>query len=143
MTDCIFCKIAAGAVPCFKLYEDKRVIAFLDLRQVRPGHTMVIPKHHVDHFIDLEDDIAMHICKIGNLIGRKIQETLKPKRVGFAVSGFGVAHAHYHVVPMHEEFDVTSAQYAVIEDGKIAFRMNHIPIASQADNQKMADLLKL
>ncbi len=143
MTSCIFCEIIGGNIPAHKIYEDEKVIAILDLRQVRPGHCMVIPKTHIDHFIDLDDDLTAHITQVGNRIGRKMQKNLNPKRVGFAVAGFGVPHAHYHVIPMHAEFDVTSSQYATLHNGKIEFRMDHIPIATDEENKRMVDLLKL
>lgn len=143
MDSCIFCKIVRGEIPAEKLYEDDRVLAFLDHRPVREAHAMVIPKIHIDHFIDIPDDLAVHIILIGQKIGRTIQQKLNPKRVGFAVAGFGVAHAHYHVVPMWDEFDVTSAQYAVIKDGEIVFTMDHVPVADAARQQELVNLLKL
>jgi histidine triad (HIT) family protein len=143
MGHCVFCEIIKGNLPSSKIYEDDRVIAILDLRQIRPGHSMVIPKIHVDHFIDLEDSLAQHICHIGNAIGHNILKELNPARVGFAVAGFGIAHAHYHIVPMHEAHDVTSSQYAVIENGIIDFKIDHIPISDPQENQRLIKLLKL
>jgi histidine triad (HIT) family protein len=123
-----------------KLYEDDQVIVILDHRPVREGHAMVIPKAHINHFIDLDSELAAHICKIVNLIGKKIQALLKPKRVGFVVSGFGVPHAHYHVIPLWDEHDITSAQYVAKESGNVTFNMDHIPFA---DNVRQNDLVKL
>ena len=143
MNSCIFCKIIHGELPALKLYEDERILAFLDHRPVREGHAMVIPKSHIDHFIDLPDELASHIVLVGQKIARNIQRKLNPRRVGFAVAGFGVAHAHYHVVPMWEEFDVTSSQYAAINDGKIIFTMDHIPLVNVTRQQQIAELLKL
>lgn len=143
MDNCIFCQIVTGKAPTWKIYEDDRVIAILDHRPVREGHAMVIPKIHVDHFIDLDDELSAHICKVGNIVGRKIQDVLKPKRVGFAVAGFGVAHAHYHVVPMWDEFDVTSAQYAAIQNGNLIFTMAHIPVADDQAQMELAQRLKI
>jgi len=142
MTDCIFCAIIQDKLPAKKIYEDDLVLAFLDNRPVQRGHTMVIPKIHVDHFIDLEDDLLMHICKIGKMIGQRIQQTLNPIRVGFVVSGFGVPHAHYHVIPMWDEHDITSSCHAVIKNGNITFTMDHIAIADDDELNDMADLLK-
>jgi histidine triad (HIT) family protein len=138
---CIFCAIVDKTEPAFIVYEDEKVIAFLDRRQVQPGHTMVIPKQHVDHFIDLSDDLTQHIAVVGNKIGRKMQGKLKPKRVGFVVAGFGVAHAHYHVIPMHGEMDITSERYAYLEDNKICFGMDHIPLRSKEENEAMLKLI--
>lgn len=137
MTNCIFCEIIQGKIPAKKIYEDDLVIAILDHRPVRKGHTMVIPKIHVDHFNDLEDDLALHICKVAKIIGQRIQKNLKPKRVGFAVAGFGVPHAHYHIIPMWGDHDVTSSQYAIVKDGVVEFTMDHIPIADSGDQNEI------
>lgn len=130
-------------IPASIVYEDKDVIAFLDRKQVRPGHTMVIPKQHIDHFIDLPDAIAAHIAVIGNRIGRRMQEMLKPKRVGMVISGFGVAHAHYHVIPMHDENDITSQQYVINENGVIQFTHNHLVPKTMEENRSILELIKL
>lgn len=139
MSDCIFCKIIANEIPSKKIFEDDRVVVILDHRPVRTGHAMVIPKRHVDEFIDLPDDLAAHICIIANEVGRKIQETLNPARVGFAVAGFGVAHAHYHVVPMHRIHDVTSSVYA---KGDVEFGVEHIPLADPESQDEIVRLLR-
>lgn len=143
MQDCVFCKIIAGDIPCQKLYEDDRVFAFLDNRPVRTGHAMVIPKIHVDHFIDLDDGLAAHICKVGNALGRKMQSVLKPLRVGFVVSGFGVAHAHYHVIPMWDANDITSCVYARIKNGRIVYSMDHLQLLDDSAENETAKLLTL
>ncbi len=143
MNNCIFCKIAANEAPSFKIYEDDRVIAILDHRPVRQGATMVMPKEHYEHFIDLPDDLAAHIVKIGNKIGRKIQTALKPKRIGFAVAGFGVPHVHYHIVPMHHEHDVTSDVYARCENGQLVFDIENIPLADTKTQAKTLELIRL
>ncbi len=139
MDSCIFCKIIAGESPSKRIYEDDRIIVILDHRPVRSGHAMVIPKQHIDRFTDLPDDLVAHVCVVANKVGRKIQDVLNPKRVGFAVAGFGVAHAHYHVVPMWQEHDVTSGAYAASET---RFSMDHIPMADPADQDRLMALLK-
>lgn len=143
MQDCIFCKIISGQASAKKIYEDDQVIAILDHRPVREGHVIVVPKMHIDHFVDLDAELAAHICKVGNLIGKKIQAVLKPKRVGFAVAGFGIPHAHYHVIPMWEEHDITSAQYVARECGAVTFNMDHIPIADDQKQNELVELLKV
>ncbi len=143
MENCIFCKIVAREIPTKKIYEDELVIAFLDHRPVRKGHTLIIPKVHVDNFIDLDNELAQHIFEKGLQIGRKMQTVLRPKRVGFVVAGFGVPHAHYHVIPMWDENDITSSQYAVLRDGNIAFTMDHIAIVDAAEQDKLTKDLSL
>ncbi len=143
MDNCIFCKIIRGEIPSIKVYEDDRVLAFLDLRPIRPGHTLVIPKQHVDHFMDMDDDLSAHVVHIGNRISRKIRDTLAPPRVGVMVMGFEVAHAHYHVVPMWDSHDIASARQLVIEGGMAHFSADALPIADTAERQKIADQIKI
>ncbi|HEU4839444.1 MAG TPA: HIT family protein [Micavibrio sp.] len=143
MDQCAFCEIVKGHAPSSKIYEDDLVIAILDIRQIRPGHCMVIPKIHIDRFTDLDDALAGHMCRIGNKIGRKIQKELNPVRIGFAVAGFGVAHAHYHVVPMHEPFDITSSRYAIIKNGIVSYETEHIPLSDPDVNKRLVELLRL
>jgi histidine triad (HIT) family protein len=104
---------------------------------------MVIPKTHAEHFIDLDDQLAAHIVAIGNQIGRKIQQALKPRRVGFVVSGFGVPHVHYHIIPMWDENDITSCVYASIEDNRIIYSMKNIPAPSPEKQLETVRLLSL
>ncbi len=143
MSDCIFCKIINGEEKTSKVYEDDQVIAILVNRPVRKGHMMIIPKIHIDHFTDLDDDLAMHICKVGNILARRILSTLKPKRVGFIVAGFGIAHVHYHVQPMWEEDDITSSQYATLSpEGDIEFSMDHLPVISDEERKELITLIR-
>lgn len=141
--NCIFCKIARKEAPAFIVHEDDKCIAFLDLRQVRPGHTMVIPKKHINHFIDIEDDLAAHILGIAKRIAHKIRDTLKPPRVGYVVAGFGVPHAHFHVQPMWEEHDITSQRYLDLSKSPPVFDMTVIPIPTEEERQAVVDLIKL
>lgn len=143
MTVCVFCKILKGELPAYKLYEDDRVIAILDIRPVRPGATMVIPKEHYEHFICVPEDLALHIVAVAMKIGRKMDYELKPMRVGFAVSGFGVAHVHYHVIPMFGAHDITSSVYARVEDGKILFAADTIPLARLETQQETVSRLSI
>ena len=143
MEGCVFCQIINSEVSAHKIFEDEQVIVILDHRPVREGHAMIIPKQHIDNFIDLKNSLAMHICQVGNVIGRKIQSLLKPRRIGFVVAGFGVSHAHYHVIPMWDESDITSSQYATINNGVIEFSMDHIPIAETHKQKELVNLLKI
>jgi histidine triad (HIT) family protein len=143
MDDCIFCKIIKGEVKGYKVYEDNKVCAILDHRPVREGATMVIPKLHMEHFIDLPDDLVAHIVAVGNKIGRKMQEVLEPKRIGFAVAGFGVPHVHYHVIPMHHEHDITSGVYARCENNSLIFDVEGTPLAVSSEQERIVDLLKI
>ncbi len=139
---CIFCQIVAGELACSKIYEDDRVIAFLDIQPIRPGQALVIPKEHIDHFSDLPDDLAGHIFAQSHRISREIRAKLNPARVGLVVHGYGVAHAHMIIVPQHDEHDITSARYAKVEGGKLIFSVRNIPLARREELDRIAALLE-
>jgi histidine triad (HIT) family protein len=130
---CIFCSIVANQAPSFKVYEDDLVIAILIPRPIRPGHCIIITKSHYVNFIDLPDDLAQHVSVVGNKIGRKIFSELKPKKVGIVVSGFGVPHFHYHVIPLEDEQDISSSAYVSVQDGKLIFATEFCPEATKEE----------
>jgi histidine triad (HIT) family protein len=138
---CIFCSIIAGAEPASRVYEDEHILAFLDIRPVRPGQLLVIPKQHVDHFDDLPDELALRIVQVGKNIATAMRRTLRPKRVGMIVHGFGVPHAHLIVLPLEHPWDITSAANAYIENGTVKFRWDQVPEADRADLDAMAQRL--
>lgn len=102
----IFSRIVAGEIPSYKVAEDDRFYAFLDINPLQKGHTLVIPKREVDYIFDMEDDelAAMHL--FAKKIARAIQETFACKKVGVAVVGLEVPHAHIHLIPINEESDM-------------------------------------
>lgn len=71
---CIFCEIVAGREPASKIYEDEKILAFMNIRPVNTGEFMVIPKEHIDHFLDIPDDLAAHILLTAQRLARKVQE---------------------------------------------------------------------
>lgn len=123
---CVFCQIVAGESPASVVYEDERVMALMNIRPIHPGELMVIPKEHVDHFCDLADELACHILVQAQRLSRNLRERLKPRRVGLVVHGFGVAHAHLIVAPLHEPNDIVSARHIHVEGGQIKFGDGHL-----------------
>jgi histidine triad (HIT) family protein len=109
--ECLFCRIAAGSIPAHIVHEDELVIAFLDIGPIRPGHTQIIPRQHFDYFEDLPDEIAARILQIGQRLAKSMKALYGVDRVGFVFTGGDIAHAHAHVVPMHEPTDITSRRY--------------------------------
>lgn len=108
MTECIFCKIIAGEIPCSKLYEDEHIFAFLDIAPVTPGHTLVVPKHHCRNLFDIPEqilqDCALAIKKIGTAV--KIGMRAEGLNVGMnneGVAGQVVFHAHFHLIPRYPD----------------------------------------
>ena len=98
----IFSRIIAGEIPCYKVAEDERFFAFLDINPLVKGHTLVIPKQEIDYIFDLSDDdlAAMHV--FAKSVARAIEKAVPCKRVGVAVMGMEVPHAHIHLIPINE-----------------------------------------
>lgn len=117
---CLFCRIAAREVPSHAVYEDERIYAFLDIGPIRPGHTQIVPKTHYDYFDQLPPDLAAHIVQTGQRLAKAMKAIYGVERVAFAFTGGDVAHAHAHVVPMHESTDITSRRY--IAEERVTFR---------------------
>jgi histidine triad (HIT) family protein len=110
---CIFCRIVAGEIPSVRIHEDSDVIAFLDIAPMRPGHTVIVPRSHVETFEKLAAPLANRVLGLGQQLARRMKELYKVERVAFFFTGTDIAHAHAHVVPIHEKMDVTSARYIV------------------------------
>ena len=102
----IFSRIIAGEIPCYKVAEDERYFAFLDIAPLAEGHTLVVPKREVDYFYDLEDDELQGMILFAKQIAKKIQATTQCRKVATVVLGLEVAHAHIHLIPMNSEKDV-------------------------------------
>lgn len=139
--NCVFCKIIKGTSPSFKVYEDDHVLAILDLRPIQPGQTLVIPKIHINHFMDVPDDLSARIIHVGQKIARKMRDVLKPERVGNIIAGYAVAHVHYYVIPLNDPYDISSRAYAFVENNAVVFNAERAPIASAEDRDKMSKLL--
>lgn len=102
----IFSRIVAGEIPSYKVAENGRFYAFLDIAPLSKGHTLVIPKREVDYFYDLEDDELAEMVVFAKQIAKKIKATTGCKKVATVVLGLEVPHAHIHLVPMNTEKDV-------------------------------------
>ena len=102
----IFSRIIAGEIPCYKVAEDDRFFAFLDINPLAKGHTLVVPKQEVDYIFDLSDDdlAAMHV--FAKRVALAIGKDFPCRKVGEAVLGLEVPHAHIHLVPMQSERDM-------------------------------------
>src|SRR3989338_6058603 len=98
---CRFCEIAQHKVSDYVIWEDGKFMALLDINPANPGHCMLIPKEHVDYFFDLPDSLYLELFKTAKRISEPLRKAMNAKRVGIAVSGFDVHHAHLHLVPLH------------------------------------------
>ena len=102
----IFTRIIGGEIPCYKIAEDELYFAFLDINPLARGHTLVIPKAEIDYLFDLDDDLIAGLHVFAKRIARAIDRVMDCKRVGVAVLGLEVPHAHVHLIPINSLFDI-------------------------------------
>ena len=102
----IFAKIAAGEIPSYKCAENEKFYAFLDINPLAKGHTLVIPRREVDYYFDLDDDEIAQMSVLAKQVAIAIKKAFPCRKVGMAVLGLEVAHAHIHLVPMQNERDM-------------------------------------
>lgn len=102
----IFSKIAAGEIPSYKVAEDEHYFAFLDINPVAEGHVLVIPKREEDYIFDLSDDEYVGLQMFARRVAKAIKKAIPCKRVGVAVMGLEVPHAHIHLIPINKESDM-------------------------------------
>lgn len=102
----IFSKIVAGDIPCYKIAENDRFFAFLDINPLAEGHTLVIPKQETDYLFDLDDEQYKDLFLFAKKIAIAIKKTIPCKKVGIAVVGLEVAHAHIHLIPLNDVYDI-------------------------------------
>lgn len=102
----IFSRIVAGEIPCHKIAEDDEFFAFLDINPVAVGHTLVIPKKEVDYIFDIDDPMLGRMMAFAKRVARALETAIECKRVGLAVMGLEVPHAHIHLIPITKESDM-------------------------------------
>ncbi len=102
----LFSRIAAGEIPSYKVAEDDRHFAFLDINPVHKGHVLVIPKKEVDYIFDLSDDDYASLMLFAKRVAKALKEAIPCKKVGVTVIGLDVPHTHVHLVPMNEGADM-------------------------------------
>jgi histidine triad (HIT) family protein len=102
----IFSKIAAGEIPCYKVAEDDNYLAFLDIFPLVKGHVLVIPKKEVDYLFDLDEETYAGLMVFARKVAHAMVKVIPCKRIGVAVLGLEVPHAHIHLVPLNSERDI-------------------------------------
>jgi len=103
----IFSRIIAGEIPCYKVAEDDQCLAFLDIRPVAYGHTLVIPKREINYIFDMEDAELAHLHIFAKRVARALGEEVDCLRIGVMVAGLEVPHAHIHLIPMQAISDLS------------------------------------
>ena len=126
VSDCIFCKIVAGEIPASKVYEDDHFLAFLDISQVTPGHTLVIPKKHARNLLEMTPDETADLFNIVSRVTKKVESATQPQGMNIIsnmeeIAGQSVFHTHVHILPRYsQEDDLKIEQPSAINLLKIA-----------------------
>lgn len=102
----IFERIINGEIPCEKIYENESYFVFVDNKPINLGHTLIIPKKPTDYIFDLDKETYLGMFDLATIIAPAIQKATKCVRVGMAVEGFGVPHAHLHLIPLFKEHEI-------------------------------------
>lgn len=105
----LFTRIINGEIPGRFIWRDDRVVAFMTVAPITPGHALVVPIEEVDHWIDAPDDLRSHILAVAAQIGRAQMSAFHPARVGVIIAGLEVPHLHVHVIPIETEQDLNFA----------------------------------
>jgi histidine triad (HIT) family protein len=125
----IFSKIISGEIPCYKIAEDENFFAFLDIRPMTKGHSLVVPKMEVDYIFDLEDNTIADMMVFAKKVAKAIEKSVSCVRVGVTVIGLEVPHAHIHLIPIQRESDMNfqNAKLQVSNDEmlEIAQKISH------------------
>jgi histidine triad (HIT) family protein len=102
----IFTKIIDGEIPSYKIAENEKFYAFLDIFPLAKGHTLVIPKQEIDYIFDIEDDLLGEMMVFAKKVGRAIESVIECERIGITVIGLEVPHAHIHLIPINSITDM-------------------------------------
>lgn len=102
----IFSKIISGDIPSYKIAEDEKFYAFLDINPLAKGHTLVVPKIEIDYIFDIEDELIKEFFEFSKKIALAIEKVIPCKRIGVAVLGLEVPHAHIHLIPINGIYDI-------------------------------------
>ncbi len=116
----LFTRIIRGEIPCHRVAEDARFLAFLDINPINPGHTLVVPKQEVDVFFEQDDATLAAILVFAKPIAHALKQVVPCKRVGLLVAGLEIPHAHLHLVPLAGEGELTFARAKRADPAELA-----------------------
>jgi histidine triad (HIT) family protein len=106
MEDCVFCKIIRNEIPSTKIWENDDFIAFMNIEPWQEGHILLIPKEHIDYLFDIPEPEYGYMFTIAKELAKKIKKALNCEKVGIAVEGIAVRHAHLHMIPINKINDI-------------------------------------
>jgi len=116
----LFTKIINGEIPCHKIAEDEDYLSFLDVRPIKPGHALVIPKKEVDYIFDVEDALLGGMMVFAKKVAKAIEKEIECERIGVMVAGLEVPHAHIHLIPMTRISDLNFAHAKAADNDELA-----------------------
>lgn len=114
----IFSRIISGEIPCYKIAENDRFFAFLDINPVSKGHTLVVPKHETDYIFNLDDEELGQMMVFAKQVAKSIEKAIPCKRIAVAVIGLEVPHAHIHLIP-------------IVKEGDLDFKKEHLKLSQE------------
>jgi histidine triad (HIT) family protein len=120
MPDCIFCKIIKKDIPATLVWEDEKFLAFLDVRPVNPGHLLLIPKEHIAYIFDIPQPLYNELFETAKVLSTPLQKAMSSVKVGLVVEGFGVPHAHVHLIPINHAHELDSSRATPMADDELA-----------------------
>ena len=112
----IFTKIVNGEIPCYKIAEDENYLAFLDVNPNAKGHTLCIPKKEINKIFDMDEDLYLGLMKFSRNVAQAIEKAIDCKRVGIAVIGLEVPHAHVHLIPLNDMDDMRFVKKVILSE---------------------------
>jgi len=120
MNNCIFCQIIKNELPSHKVWENENFLAFLTLGSLNRGHTLLIPKKHIDYIFDLEKPLYTDIFQTAKQLSEPLKKAMAAKRIGVIIEGFTVPHVHIHLVPLHNEDEIDPRRVKKMTDIELA-----------------------
>ncbi len=127
----IFSKIAAGEIPSYKIAENDKFFAFLDINPMAKGHTLVIPKKETDYIFDIEDDTLSEMVVFSKQVASALQKAIPCQRIGMMVIGMEVPHAHIHLIPINKESDM------ILSNPRLKFNSEEFEDIAKAIREKL------
>ena len=127
----LFSKIAAGEIPSYKCAENDKFFAFLDINPVAPGHTLVIPRQEIDYIFDMSDEDIAAFQVFAKKVARALKQAFPCRKVGQAVIGLEVSHAHIHLIPMQSEADIDFKHHVKMSEDELKAASEKIQKAFQ------------
>jgi len=117
--ECLFCNIANGRVPSFKVWENEDFFVFLDIAPINPGHVLLVPKKHFNDVFIMPQPLYAKMFEAAKYVAKILKKATSAKRIGLAVEGFGVLHAHLHLVPVNSGNEINPERAKAVSENEL------------------------